>query len=170
MSKHHGEPFQGPIKKDHDRQRHVVGKEPAGFLVCSQCRAVFHNKHWQWNATLLAKHSGDKKTETIYPACKITRKEEAEGVLELAGFVSEGQKQEILGLLKNAGQRAAERDPLDRIFAWDDAGKKIVVYTTENQLAISLGKQVKRAFNGELDISSSKNADVVKVKWQGWMG
>src|SRR5690606_15101318 len=128
-------------------QRHVAGKEPAGFLICSQCRAVFHNKRWQWNAVLLEKHAGDKKTDEICPACRIVRKEDAEGVLSLAGFVSAGQKQEILGLIKNAGQRATERDPLDRIFAWEDGEKKVTVYTTENQLAISLGKQVKRAFN-----------------------
>ena len=88
----------------------------------------------------------------------------------MEGFVSEGQKEEVLRLLKNAGQRATERDPLDRIFAWENLGKKVAVYTTENQLAISLGKQVKRAFNGALEIQTAKEADIVRVKWQGWMG
>lgn len=170
MSKHYGETFRNPIKKNRSRRRHVAGKKPVDFLVCSKCRAVFHDKYWQWNAVLLAKPAGDKQANTICPACKIKRKTEAEGILELAGFVSGSQKQEILGLLKNAGQRATERDPLDRIFAWDDTEKKVTVYTTENQLAISLGKQVKRAFNGELQIGLSRNSDVVRVRWQGWMG
>lgn len=170
MSKHSGETFQGPIQKDHGRQRHVAGKEPAGFLICTKCRAVYHNKRWQWNEVLAAEHKNDDQAKSVCPACRTTRKEEAEGVLELDGFVSAGQKQEILKLLKNAGERATERDPLDRIFTSEDLGKKVMVYTTENQLAISLGKQVTRAFNGELDISSSKDADIVRVKWRGWMG
>lgn len=170
MSNHHGESFQGPIKKDHDRQRHVVGEKPAGLLVCSKCRAVFHGKRWQWNGALTQQYQDDPAVRTVCPACQTTRQEEAEGVLTLAGFVSGGQKQEILNLLKNAGERATERDPLDRIFHWENLGKKVVVYTTENQLAISLGKQVKRAFNGALEIDMAKEADIVRVKWQGWMG
>ncbi|EKD49957.1 MAG: hypothetical protein ACD_63C00001G0005 [uncultured bacterium] len=157
-----------PRRVKHSRRQDVQGKEPISALACPKCGAVFYKKRWQWNPDLLEKFEKDKDKHEICPACKTTKKEEAEGVIHVAGFVSQEQKEEILKLVKNVGERATKRDPLDRIFTWDDKEWETTVYTTENQLAVSIGKQIKRAYNGELDIKWTHEGDVVRVVWKGW--
>ncbi|MFC1618082.1 BCAM0308 family protein [Patescibacteria group bacterium] len=159
-----------PRRVEHSRDLAVQGKKPPGLQICEKCNAVFHKKRWQWNAELLQQHKNEKEIMTTCPACKVTRPEDAEGVVSLKGFVSESQREEMLRLMKHVGERATKRDPLDRIYKSIVKDKEVLVYTTENQLAISIGKQVKKAFHGQLKIDMSQEGDIVRVYWEGWMG
>ncbi len=160
-----------PRKVEHSQKLNAQAKDPKGTMVCGKCSAVFADKHWQWNPKILAQYGDDKERQTTCPACQKLNKEDAEGIVYFKGFVSESQRDEMLRQIKHIGERATKRDPLDRIYKSDVDGKhEVVIYTTENQLAISIGKQVKKAFHGELKIKNSKEGDITRVYWQGWMG
>jgi hypothetical protein len=72
----------------------------------------------------------------------------------------------VLALARNVGRRAQARDPEDRIIKINDAPGGAVVTTTENQLAVSIGKQIDRARKGgKLDITWSQGDKPVRVRW-----
>jgi hypothetical protein len=149
------------------RSQATIGKRPPGLQVCKKCQAVYLRKRWQWNYPMFTENKNDKSVATICPACAVTRPEQAEGTLELYDYDSATQRQEILKMLRNAEARARERDPLDRIFLWEKSGKTDIIYTTENQLAMSLGRQVRRAFGGDLEFKTSAEEDIVRLRWRG---
>ncbi|MFH1611690.1 MAG: hypothetical protein ABH887_00225 [bacterium] len=68
-----------------------------------------------------------------------------------------------MNLINNIGERAFKRDPMDRIIKINDNKTEIEILTTENQLAISIGKQIKSAFKGDIEIKLSKEESVVRV-------
>lgn len=149
------------------RSQATIGKCPPGLRVCKKCRAVYLRKRWQWNYSVATKNQNNKNVLTICPACSVTQPEQAEGILQLQDYASAQQREEILNLLRNAEARARERDPLDRVFRWEKSGATDIIYTTENQLAMSLGRQVQRAFGGDLKIQTAAEEDIVRLRWRG---
>ena len=76
----------------------------------------------------------------------------------------EKYKEEIISNIKNTGERAYKRDPLDRIISIKKTGDRVEVLTTENQLARNIARQVTRAHkNFQSDISWSKNESVARI-------
>lgn len=88
-----------------------------------------------------------------------------EGELILENLISDDKK-EILNLVRNVGKRAFLRDPEDQIIKIDDRGEKVIITTTENQLAVSIGKQVASAFKGgHMEIIWSAEDAPARVRW-----
>lgn len=163
--------------------RRVTDREikPKPLLaICQKCQAVFYDKKWH-TKTGLKNHLKNKtevkktgfagwfaaqvKSEKVCPACK-QKKDFSEGVVYLKNIPG-NKKGEILRLIANIGQRADARDREDRVVKIEEKEKQITVYTSENQLALSIAKQVARAHKGgELEIKFSKNEEAVRVYWE----
>ncbi|OGN08927.1 MAG: hypothetical protein A3J46_02610 [Candidatus Yanofskybacteria bacterium RIFCSPHIGHO2_02_FULL_41_11] len=75
-------------------------------------------------------------------------------------------KEDILNTIKNSNKQAQERDPLDRILWMEDKGDEVRIFTSENQLAVRIGKKLKSSFSGsKLEIRHS-DEDIVRVYWK----
>jgi len=86
-----------------------------------------------------------------------------EGKIILENVPSE-HKEEIVRNIKNTGERAYKRDPMDRIISVKKSGNNIEVLTTENQLARIIARQVTSAYkNAKSDIQWSKEESVARV-------
>jgi hypothetical protein len=155
------------------------------IILCPKCKAVYYDKCWHKNLKLFEKNIKNAK-KFLCPACKWTKTNLAEGVIVL-NLKNNLREKEILNLIKNVEARAKLRDPEDRIIkinkscdfiysssqqTLEYSGKmrdkeknKIIILTTENQLAVSIAKQIKRAFKGELKIKWSHDEDVVRIEW-----
>ena len=84
----------------------------------------------------------------------------------IEGLKDEGERQEVVGLVRNAGKRAMKRDPEDRVISVVVSGAKIRVLTSENQLAVAIGKQLHQARKGgKLTIIWSAQDKPVRVHW-----
>lgn len=161
-------------------EKEIKGKR--GLLLCSNCRAVYYDKHWHTNkkyASILKKQEGVK--QEMCPECRFIgdlpkggkmEKEVKRGNINFEGEVTlkniplSEKKIEILNLVRNVGKRAVKRDPEDRIIKIEDKGKTIRILTSENQLAVSIGKQVERAFKGgDLKIKWSEKDALARVIW-----
>jgi len=78
--------------------------------------------------------------------------------------VPEEYKKDIINNIKNTGERAYKRDPMDRIIEVKESGGNIEVTTTENQLARNIARQVTSAYkNAKSDISWSKEEGVARI-------
>ncbi len=151
-----------------------LGKKPV--VVCEKCHAVYYDEHWHtWSTAkklvdLLLKRQMIK--ETLCAECaNILRGHEGtdgyEGEVMLYGLTDAKEKTEILNLARNVGKRAALRDPEDQIIKIEDRGESARITTTENQLAVSIGKQVARAHKGgKLEIKFSEVDHLVRVVWR----
>lgn len=142
-----------------------------GMLRCEGCRAVYFDKHWH-SAKVLGDMDLFGIAAGLCDECAMTKKKSAgspayAGEVVLDGEFAPAEKAEILALVRNAGKRASSRDPMDRIVRIAEAGGAVRVYTTENQLAVAIGKQVHHARKGgTLTITWSKGDKLVRVHWQ----
>jgi len=159
--------FQPRVPKSR-KEDQEFGPGQTDLMLCSQCRAVYYYKSWHHRLENYQKLSEDKRIKfTLCPACQMIKDKKYEGLVSLKE-VSQDKKEEILKLVKNVGERAYQRDPIDRIIEIRDRNRDrdIEILTTENQLAVSIGKQIKRAFKGHLEIQWSHQESTVRVIWR----
>lgn len=151
-----------------------LGKEPV--QICERCHAVYYDEHWHsWQtAKSLADffRQGKMAIETLCTECNFIKRghegvENYEGEVLLHGLSDLKEKTEILNLIRNVGSRASRRDPEDQIIKIEDKGDTVRVTTTENQLAVSIGKQIDRAHKGgRLEIKFSAVDHPTRVVWK----
>lgn len=149
-------------KSRKEEQEYGAGKKD--FAVCQTCNAVYYSKSWH-QGFLEYKHLNEDKSIrfVICPACRMIKDGKFEGKVVLENVPSE-YKDEILNNVKNTGDRASKRDPMDRIVEIKESGNDIEVLTTENQLARVIGRQVARAYkNAKTSIQWSKEESVARV-------
>ncbi len=146
---------------------------PKAAAVCPECGAVRYEKRWRSAATLPKGLRTSDLPRTLCDECRAGAKVSGGKAVGWAGeLVVEGVSdpevmKEVVGLIKNVGDRAARRDPEDRIIDLAVSGRTVKVYTTENQLAVSIGKQLDRARKGgRLEIKWSSDDKVARVRWQ----
>lgn len=153
-------------------------RKPTGLKLCSRCEAVWYDGHWHTApnlaAALKAKRKSSKPSKDVFcEECRYAVHGPAdaksglfEGELTLDGLVDKKEKAEILATVRNAAKRAQRRDPEDRIVAIDDRGERVVITTTENQLAVGLGKAVEASHKGgKLRIAWSSDDLPARVHW-----
>jgi hypothetical protein len=146
--------------------------------LCSRCEAVWYDGHWHNAPNLAAALKAKRKLakpgkDVLCNECHYAVHGPAdaksalyEGELTLDGLIDKGEKAEILSTVRNAAKRAQRRDPEDRIVAIDDRGERVVITTTENQLAVSLGKAVDASHKGgKLRIVWSSDDLPARVHW-----
>lgn len=154
----------------------LEGKGLAKLRICRSCHAVYFDKHWHTWARV--KQMAEKLRrlgvrEDTCAECRWSADAKRgdrgyEGEVMLTGWQSADDKRELLAIARNIGVRATKRDPQDQIIAIQDQGTRVRILTTENQLAISIGKQIDRARKGgKLEIRFSHGDAPVRVRWQG---
>ena len=157
-----------------DRQH----QKPEGMVLCGHCGAVYFDGHWHTSPVLSSILSKSKRPsaaeQELCLQCQWAkhgqdpRRGGFEGEVTLDGLTDLEEKGEILKTVRNVGNHARERDPMDRIINIDDRGARVVITTTENQLAVALGKAVDAAYKGgKLTIVFSHKGDLpARVYWK----
>jgi hypothetical protein len=145
----------------------------AGAVRCPDCGAIYFDKHWHSPAVFAGAALLDLLEPRRCGECSLEKGGRSGGRAPYAGEVvlegpfADGEREEVLSLVRNVGARATKRDPQDRIVRIDADGAALRVYVTENQLAVSIGKQVDRARKGgSLEIVWSKDDKPVRVIWK----
>jgi len=163
-----GRPLFGRWPKS-PKEESEFGPGKADIVFCEYGEAVYYGKSWRHNLREYAHLREDKSVRvSLCPAHVMMKNGLFEGEVILENMPADAHD-EIVNLIKNIGERAYERDVLDRIIDIEDKGASIRVTTTENQLAISIGKQVARARkNSQIDIKLSNEEDTARVRvwWQ----
>lgn len=165
------------IRKETSAQRSasswlVLEAKKKPLRECGVCGAVFFDGHWhrlKSRAPLVwAKREGKVLLGTC-EACRIER--EAHGPVGAAGEVRIGAvpeplRRDVLRTIANVGRVAVSRDPEERIISIDEVGRGYLVTTTENQLAVRIGKKLDSAWKGgKLLIRYSEEDMPITVRW-----
>ncbi len=159
-----------PRRQRSKKDEQEFGLTKREFIICPDCESVFFNKAWHHSLEEDARHLTGKKNVKFKncPACRMEKDRTFEGELVISLSKEKlAEKKEIINVIKNSGQQARAHDPLDRILWIEYKGSEIRVLTSENQLAVRIGKKLESAFKGgTLEIKHSHGEDVIRVFWK----
>ncbi len=167
QKKSHGKFGSRRPKPKKEQQEYGPGK--TDIIMCKNCKSVYWEKSWHHNLRNYDQLSQNKHIKfKLCPACQMVRDHKFEGKIVLKNIPPKIEE-EALNLISNIGKRAFKRDPMDRIINIEHKTTRndketIEVFTTENQLAVSIGKQIKNALDPKsVDIKWSDREDTVRV-------
>jgi hypothetical protein len=83
----------------------------------------------------------------------------------LVGPFFDENRDEILNLVRNEGEKEQAERALKRIMDIATRDQGVVVTTTDRHLARRIGKALYRAYQGELDCVHNKEDDSLRVTW-----
>lgn len=91
---------------------------------------------------------------------------DGESVLVIEGEFTAAQKKDIFALIESTGLRATRKNPKQTVDLIEEGAKSIVVFVSDNHLALALGKALHRSHKGgELTITWSHDDEPVRVHW-----
>jgi hypothetical protein len=88
------------------------------------------------------------------------------GVINISGNFLLDHKDEVLNLVKHEGKLSEERHPKRKVLSIDEADGKIVVKTSEHNLALHIGKALEHAYKGTHTYKFLKEEKYVEVDWR----
>jgi NMD protein affecting ribosome stability and mRNA decay len=154
---------QGAKRIKQDEQE--FGRAKKDLVLCSSCGIVYFKKSWHHNFRHFNETNKDKRVAfTICPACKMAANNQYEGHLTVLN-IPQNKKEQFISTIKNSGMHGYRRDPLDRILRTEVKNNSINVYTSENQLAVRIGKKLRTVFGGDLKIRYSKEDQLANVEY-----
>jgi len=137
--------------------------EPA---FCVVCHSVYKHKRWYLETKMLRyQMMVQSARETICPACRKARDRFPGGVIVLTGPFLAENKNPIMHLVRNEEKRAKQVNPLEGIIAIKDFGHTLEIETTNEKFAQRIGKEIKRAFKGEIAYHWTHGDKFVRVEW-----
>jgi len=160
----------GMISRRHQRSRREESEFGLGqkeFLKCSDCGVIYFDKSWHhgfFEEKLKHLKESRQFKFTFCPACKMKKDRVFEGELTIKlKTYNLKLKTDILNTINNSDKQARERDSMDRILWTEEREDGTHVFTSENQLAVKIGKKLKSSFPGsKLEIKHS-GEDVIRV-------
>jgi hypothetical protein len=93
-------------------------------------------------------------------------KRQVEGVVTLKGAFLESHRREIINLVRRVAREARKRKVSARIFEVVDEDRQLTIETTDEHLAERMGKEVEKAFKGELVIKWQEKDTFARVTWR----
>ncbi|MCD6402383.1 hypothetical protein J7L36_00810 [bacterium] len=126
------------------------------YLVCPKCHCVYFKKSWHHPFGKDYSKLEEKNLKfKICPACQMISGNKFEGELIIKNFPSV-LLDSIRTLITRYSERAFLRDPMKRLISIKKIGDGCFrVTTTENQLAVRLGKKIKESFKNKAKVSIS---------------
>ena len=144
-----------PARDDsyHDELKHA---DPA---ACRRCRATYLHGRWSW------KPAPPDAPRSLCPACQRIEDNFPAGYVTLKGAFLAGHRDEVLNLVMARAERARLEHPLQRIIGMQDVASGVLVTTTDGHLARGIGVALRDAFKGQLEITFSKDENLVRATW-----
>lgn len=127
---------------------------------CPSCDATYVKGRWTWQ-----KAPADAAAHTC-PACRRIHDHFPAGYLTLKGRFAPEQRERLLALVRAREARAKAEHPLQRIISIDDVAGGIRVTTTDGHLARGIGRAVRDAFRGSLEIKFAPDDHLVRAIWR----
>lgn len=148
---------------------HMEGPQPngaAGPAVCVRCHAIRHHKHWELDerkATALIAQG--EVEQLICPGCTKVEREEYDGMVVLSGAFVQSHQDELVGLIRNTEAHIREHNPIARVAMVKMADDRMEVLTISPFLAERIGKEVRKAYDGMLEIQHPERKEFIRVNW-----
>ena len=135
---------------------------------CPRCGAVYDGHRWipEPDAELkraLAKKAREKQ---LCPGDLRRSKRQVEGIVTLKGAFMKSHRDDIANLVNRVAREGRRRNVSARIFEVVEDDGDIIIETTDEHLAERMGKEVEKAFKGNLQIKWQEKDTFARVVWQ----
>jgi hypothetical protein len=127
---------------------------------CPGCGATYLKGRWTWK-----KAPADASVHRC-PACERVHDKFPAGYVTFKGKFAPEQRVQLLNLVKAREARARTEHPLQRIISVGDVADGIQVTTTDGHLARSIAHAVHDAFHGSLELTYSRDENLVRAVWR----
>lgn len=148
-----------------EHTEHEFPKGVKGIVFCGTCGIAYYKKSWHRNLRYFKSFEKDMPVAfRTCPACQMIKNKQYEGMVRLVG-VPKNLQGEVERLIRGYGERAEQRDPLDRVIGIKKVSNGFEVTTTENQLAQKLARKITETFKtARLAVShSARPSDVAFI-------
>lgn len=135
---------------------------------CPRCGAVYDGHRWipEPDEELLRELKKKKPGEKMCPGDLRLEKRQVEGVVTLKGVFLLEHMEEIRNLINRVAKLGRQRNVAARIFEVVQTDHELVIETTDEHLAERMGKEVQKAFKGNLDIKWQEKDSFARVSWR----
>jgi len=122
-------------------------KEPKGYSYCWRCGSILFNKKWSKDQALTqAQLEGAEINLIMCPSCREITDPYPEGmtprgILEIKGKLTA----DLWNLVKNVVRFEETLDPLKRILKSDKGSDSSIIYFSNSNLAVAVGKKLEAA-------------------------
>lgn len=144
---------------------HEVADAP-GKLICPTCHAISLQKRWFLDEVAYERLRKEPDVKAVQCAgCLRVERGNFDGSVIISGKWLSEHKSEILSLIKNTESRARQTNPFSRVGATHDMGSEVELYVTTQWLAERIGKELHKAYKGELAIDHLAGEKFSRVRW-----
>lgn len=162
-------PNQADIRPDRRMFRphieHDTGKY-VGKVYCSRCHAIYENKRWHLDEKVYEGLVADTSIDAVIcPGCERVERQEYDGHVKLTSPLIPANQESIMGLIKNTEAYIRSHNPLARIASLTFDGETVEVLTISTFLAERIGKELRKAYDGTLEIKMNDAENFVRVTW-----
>lgn len=141
-------------------------KAEAGNLLCKRCEATHHDKRWYAPGTSAAKVLPAELKETLCPGCYRVERGISDGVVVLEGAATPYEmREDIMTRIWHIEIECWKENPSARIVDCIERDGNVEIKTTTVWLAERIGKELKSAFKGTLEVKPSPEKESVFVRW-----
>ncbi len=128
-------------------------EDEPGTLICPSCHAISLEKRWFLDEPQYERLRTQADVKAIAcPGCERVERGIFEGRVLIGGEWLGEHKTEILNLVRNQETQARQTNPFSRIGAIKDHDEQIEVFVTTQWLAERIGKELRKAHKGQLQI------------------
>lgn len=136
--------------------------------LCPQCGAIFDGHRWvpEPDEALMKLAETAHAARQLCPGDLRIEKRQVEGVVTLKGGFLADHQGEIRNLVNRVANHGRARNVAARIFEVHDKNGELEIETTDDHLAERIGKEVEKAFKGDLEIKWQDKNRFARVVWQ----
>ena len=136
--------------------------------ICPRCGAIYDGHRWVPDPGEDLKRSAYRKDieRKLCPGDLRLEKRQVEGIVTLKGKFLQSHKREIMNLVKRVAREARKRKVSARIFEIVEEKGQLIIETTDEHLAERMGKEVEKAFKGDLVIKWQEKDKFARVSWR----
>lgn len=136
--------------------------------ICPRCGAVYDGHKWvpEPDDELVKQVKKKSAKSELCPGDLRLDKGQVEGVVTLKGSFMREHKDDILNLIGRVERNGRSRNVAARIYEMTEDDGRFSIETTDEHLAERIGKEVEKAFKGDLEIKWQEKDRFVRVSWQ----
>lgn len=150
-----------PSRRIHEEAPGAAPGKLPEIAGCPRCGASYRSGRWTWKKPPAGSY------EHVCPACERIEADYPAGSLHVGGAFAGSHRDELVGLLRHVEERERTDHPLKRIMTIADEDAGFVVTVTDAKLAQSMGRALKKAYEGHLEHppTTSDRENLVRVHW-----
>ena len=147
-------------------KKYEKGKDHPGTIICPRCHAISEIKRWFLDEAKYQELVHKPGIEMVVcPGCRRIEDKVFEGEVVLKSPMLEDVKEEAIRLIHHTEAEARQSNPFARLASVEVVDGEIRVLTTTRWLAQRIGKEFKKAFDGDLVIDNLPNEKFSRVRW-----